>query len=496
VTDIPPGGQSPTEPGWPDPAASGPAGEEEPPTDPGAFSQSGNRPYGQPGPAGQPHFPPPAPGYGQRGYSQPGPAGQQAYPPPPPGYGQPGGQPGYGPPSGQPGGQPGYSPPYGQPGYGQPGPAGQRGFPPPPPGYGLPRYGRPGYGGWNADPSPGGVPLRPLSLGDILNGAVTLARRNPAATFGLTAIVMTVYGVAAALLGRLYTSGIVNFQQTFQPGQQPTQQQVDDFLNSLVGTALPAILAVAVLALITNAALTGLLSAVIGRGILGQKVSLALAWRTGRVGAVAGATALLFLLAIAVPVPVVAVVVVAALLHLAPVAILLGVVGGIGTLVFWVLLGIRLSLTLPAVVLERVPPRAAIRRSWQLSRGSFWRLLGILLLTYLVVAIAGGVLTIPFTVGELLAGGSGGPGGGFFAASANGSVVVLIISIVGSVVTATVTRPISAGVSVLLYADLRMRREGLDLMLRDAAQNQALTGDEFSAVWQPPSPQQARPPSW
>jgi hypothetical protein len=49
---------------------------------------------------------------------------------------------------------------------------------------------------------------------------------------------------------------------------------------------------------------------------------------------------------------------------------------------------------------------------------------------------------------------------------------------------------------VLLYADLRMRREGLDLMLRDAAQNQALTGDEFSAVWQPPTAQQARPPAW
>jgi hypothetical protein len=80
--------------------------------------------------------------------------------------------------------------------------------------------------------------------------------------------------------------------------------------------------------------------------------------------------------------------------------------------------------------------------------------------------------------------------------AAGASVAALIVSAVGSVVTATITRPFSAGVSVLLYADLRMRREGLDLMLRDAAQNQALTGDEFAAVWRPPSAQQAPPPAW
>jgi hypothetical protein len=395
-------------------------------------------------------------------------------------------------------GQPG---PYGQPGYGygQPGPAGLPPYPPPPPGYGQPRYGQPGYGqagygGWNAAPAPGGVPLRPLALGDIFNGAVTLARRNPAATFGLTAIVMTVYGVAEALLQRVYTSGLVNFQQTVQPGQQPTQQQLNDLLSSLVGEALPAILAVAVLALIANAVLTGLLSAVIGRGILGHQVSLAQAWRAGRAGSVIGTSLLLFLLiSIAVPAPFAVIVVVLVLAHVVPVAVAVGVIGLITWIVLGALLAIRLSLSLPAVVLERVPPLAAIRRSWQLTRGSYWRLFGILALTGLVVVVAGYVLTIPFIAIEIVVLGASG---GFLAASASTSVAVLVVSTIGSIVTATVTRPISAGVSVLLYADLRMRREGLDLMLRDAAQNQALTGDEFAAVWQPPAAQQAPPPAW
>jgi hypothetical protein len=88
--------------------------------------------------------------------------------------------------------------PYGQPGYqpfGQPAPPGPPPYPQP--GYGQGGYGQggyvpPGQGGRNAAPAPGGVPLRPLALGDILNVAVTLARRNPAATFGLAAIVRTV----------------------------------------------------------------------------------------------------------------------------------------------------------------------------------------------------------------------------------------------------------------------------------------------------------------
>src|SRR5262249_20374407 len=49
-----------------------------------------------------------------------------------------------------------------------------------------------------------------------------------------------------------------------------------------------------------------------------------------------------------------------------------------------------------------------------------------------------------------------------------------------------VARPISAGVAVLLYVDLRMRREGLDLVLQTAAgSGGAPTGDEFASLWRP-----------
>jgi len=372
--------------------------------------------------------------------------------------------------------------PYGQPGYPPFGQQGQPGLPP----YPHHGYGKPGPGGWPVAPAPGGIPLRPLALGDILNGAVTLVRRNPAATFGLAAIVMTIYGVATALVQQVGRSTVASDEQTLKNDSTLTSQQVGHLIGSLFGALVPALVVAIVLALLLNTALSGMLSAVIGRGVLGQRTSLAEAWRDGRIGPVIATVLLLLALGICVPLPVVVLVVLLALLHLTPVAVLLGVLGGIASLVFEVLLAIRLSLALPAVVLERISPVSGIRRSWQLTHGSFWRLLGILLLTAIIVGVAAEVLTIPFLVIGALLGGSGS----IFSATASVSVAAIVVGTVGSIVSATITRPVSAGVVVLLYVDMRMRREGLDLRLRDAAQHQALTGEEFAAVWQPAAGQQ------
>src|SRR5262249_53848892 len=147
-------------------------------------------------------------------------------------------------------------------------------------------------------PAPGGIPLRPLALGDILNGAVTSARRNPVATFGLAAIVTTISGVISAIFQAIERSALVRFQgtqQAVQNGHQLSYQQFDNMLGSLFGVILPAVAVGVVLSLVLTCALTGMLSAVIGRGVLGQRISLAGAWRAGRLGPVI-ATSLLLLL--------------------------------------------------------------------------------------------------------------------------------------------------------------------------------------------------------
>ena len=58
------------------------------------------------------------------------------------------------------------------------------------------------------------------------------------------------------------------------------------------------------------------------------------------------------------------------------------------------------QLAAPALVLERTGVFASLRRAGRLSRGQFWRLFGILLLTGLVAGIVGQVVAVPARPGR------------------------------------------------------------------------------------------------
>jgi hypothetical protein len=443
--------------GAPDGPADGPLGQpgQQPP------------PYGQPGPyQGQPgpYQGPPGP------YQGPPPYGQPAYPPPP---------------------YPPYpSPPYGQPPY-PPGPYGQ------PPYGGYPPYGF--SGGRPPGPEPGGIPLRPMGVGEILSGAFTSIRRNPLATLGLSAILLTVYGAASAAFSLALRR--VAEDMNVQSGQTLTHAQLRHLLFDVFAILVPSGLAIVALAFIIQIILTGLLTVVIGRGVLGRRVSMGEAWRLAlpRLPAILGAIVLTALCVLG-PLAVVAVlVVVLVLAHVYAGAVVVGILGGIAAFCVVVWFSVMFSLAAPAVVLERQGPASALGRSWRLVRGTFWRVFGILLLAEIIVAVVSGVLQVPFTLAETFAGGSAGLFGLGGTPGATPGVAAVIIGAVGSIVAGAVSRPVSAGVTVLLYLDLRMRKEGLDLALQTAATSQQMTGDEFETMWRPPGRTQgaaATPPAW
>ena len=429
-------------------------------------------------PAGHPGADQPGadqPGTGQPGTGQPGPPGW-------PGWGQPG--------YGQPGpGQPGYQQPgYGQSGYGQSGSGdsgyGQSGSAPS--GYGQPAAGQwPRYG--EAAPKPGVIPLRPLGVGEILDGAFASIRRNPKAILGLAAVVMTISAVISAVITRtLLNLGSLNLPT---PGQQLTPAQATHLVGRVVAVALPAFGLSVLLTIVVQAILAGLLAPIIARGVAGQQITAGDAWRITRprLPSVLLATVLVLLAGLG-PVLIIGVITGIALLAGAPAAVYGGIVLlGLAALVLTVWLSTMLSLVTPVVVLEDERPVRALARSWRLVRGSFWRVFGITLLAGIIVAIAGGVLQLPFTFfGAVLGSGTGG----------------IVILVIGAIAAGTVTRPITAGVTVLLYVDMRMRKEGLDLALRTASGSGqpgsglpgsglpgsgGPLGDDFATVWRPPS---------
>ena len=422
----------------------------------------------------QPWFPPGG-GYGP-GSPAPGqaPPGQPGTEPPgtePPGTGQSGtGQP-------DPPGWPGWS----QPGYAQPGP-GQPGYQQRAPG--PPGYGQPPPGQWprfsEAAPKPGVIPLRPLGLGEILDGAFASIRRNPKAVLGLAAVVMTIAAVISATITRtLLNLGGLNLPS---PGQQLTAAQATHLVGRIVAVVVPAFGLTLLLTFIVQAILAGLLAPIIARGVSGQQISAADAWRATRprLPSLLLAT-LLVLLAGLGPLLILGLIVGIAFLAGAPAAVyavlaLLGLVALVLTIWF----STMLSLVTPVVVLENESPGRALARSWRLVTKSFWRVFGITLLAGIIVAIAGGILQLPFT---------------FLGAVSGSGIVATVVLVIGAIAAGTVTRPITAGVTVLLYVDMRMRKEGLDLALRTASgTGQPGTGqpggpsrDDFASVWRPPS---------
>jgi hypothetical protein len=118
---------------------------------------------------------------------------------------------------------------------------------------------------------------------------------------------------------------------------------------------------------------------------------------------------------------------------------------------------IRWSVAVPALLAEGIGPVQALRRSWELTRGHWWRLFGILVVVYLlayVVSSVLGIFALPLAI-----------------------LVPFVPDVVRGAVALTVTTLASALVApieylcvVLLYFDLRVRKESFDLdQLAEAA---------------------------
>jgi hypothetical protein len=327
------------------------------------------------------------------------------------------------------------------------------------------------------------IPLRPIGVSEILDGAFTAIRRNPRATLGVGALIMTIYGIIAAILapGAVTGFGFSSFGGTQQASQTQLQHQLHSLGSDLAGLGVTYLLL-----LIAGQILTGMLTVVVGRSVLGEQITAGEAWRRTlpRLPAIFGATVLIFLVIAGLWVVYAGIGVALVAAH-APTGANVAYFGlaGIAVLCLTVWLWTSFLLANQVVVLERTGPARALGRSWRLVRRSFWRVLGIVLLTELIITIASAILQLPFSIpAGLIASHSG--------SSLHPPFAAVVIGTIGTIVSRTVTGALLAGVSVLLYVDLRMRKEGLDMALRTATGpdgGSGTGGDEFATVWRPPS---------
>ncbi len=272
--------------------------------------------------------------------------------------------------------------------------------------------------------TPGSIPLRPLSTGDILDGTFATIRRNPRTVLGLSAIFVTVQELvtvtAQALTGQLPTP-VVDVRQG-------SSAELGVTVTGVVGYVLAAIV---------GAVLTGMIVVVVTEDVLGRRTPIRDVARVVRPRL--GALMVASILAAALP--------------------YLGLVALVAP---GVLLWGAWSLTTPALIVEGIGPFRALRRSWRLALPTFWRVWGIRALSVLIGLLMQAVLLLPFLV---VAAGLAS----LLDAYAAGTVplLVLVLTVVGNIVAGTVVSPFLAGVLgvlALLYVDRRMRAEALDIV--------------------------------
>lgn len=309
------------------------------------------------------------------------------------------------------------------------------------------------------------VPLRPLGLGELLDGAVGLIRRYPRPVLGLSAalaIVSTVLNVTLAVTA--FRPLLALDSTAFTPTAGSTGQ-----LDGVIGGAVVGSLGSGLVSALATLVLTGVLTAIAGRGVLGEPMTLAQAWAQvrpalGRLLGIALVTGVVVYGAVTAGV-LVAVLLVAGL---GTTAALVGVPVGIGAVCLAVYLYCRLALAPCAAVLERASVRTSLRRSGILVRRSWWRVFGVLALSFVVAAVVGQVLQVPFLIFGIA------PIGGL-RGSGDATTRLLVLGYIGAGISQTVVAPFTAGVRALLYVDRRMRAEGLDLALTAAAAAQRST---------------------
>ncbi|GAA1903223.1 glycerophosphoryl diester phosphodiesterase membrane domain-containing protein [Streptantibioticus ferralitis] len=351
--------------------------------------------------------------------------------------------------------------------------------PPPPPGPG-PRWGAHAGSaqGWGTAsgrgtywhqlppaPKPGVIPLRPLSVAEILEGSIATMRAHSRTVLGISLGL----AVVTETVSTLVTGFFFNSNPSLDKLRDGTTTKVSDVLKAF-GDSVAGSGSASLISMLGQIIATAMLTMIVSRSVLGRSVTAGEAWRDSRPRLVRmlGLTLLIPLIGLAIVGLGVMPGVLLALFGSANAGAGLAFLGGTagGCVAIW--LTISLSLSSPALMLEKQGVFASIARSYKLVRGSWWRVFGVQLLAILMAFIITSIVSIPFTVIAQIVS-SDNTGGLLAGAGSHIGWAFLIVIGVGAVVGTMFTFPLSAGMAALLYMDQRIRREGLDIELARAA---------------------------
>ena len=287
--------------------------------------------------------------------------------------------------------------------------------------------------------------LRPLTLAELLDRSFSTYKRHLWLFVGIMAM--------PSVVATLYAVGMQAFNSTITPEMTPEQA-----MFRVIPMMIGAFVFVIVLMVVHTFAL-GATSIAVGqlyRGLEpsvggsyrearrhGVRLLLLLIWATVRLGGAWLGVVILTLLVAGL----------AALVS--PIASgIVAVVGTIGGFLFAGYLAIRYGVSIPAVVLEELPAGKALARSVELTDGNRGRVFLIMLCAAMINYATAALLQGPFVLGAMVAG--------------PGTPIALGLTIVGAVlggIGGMFSGPIMIIGLAMIYYDLRVRKEALDLRM-------------------------------
>ena len=254
---------------------------------------------------------------------------------------------------------------------------------------------------WNGAGLPPPPALAPRRIGELLRAAVGLYLAHWRAFLRIVAVVVVPLTLLQYLLSDLAVRGV-----------RVRGEEVEVTAGSWRAFAASGILAIS--SLLITQVLIGALAWAVAQAVVGREPTAFESYRFGmaRLWSILWVGILVGLAAFA--------------------GFILLVVPGIFVLV-------RLSVAIPALVVERLRGGEALSRSWSLVRGHGWRVLGTFVTVFALTGIVTGIFTAP--------------------ASGSGWLLRAVLAAIAQVITT----PFTAIVTLLVYLDLRARAEGLDL---------------------------------
>lgn len=297
--------------------------------------------------------------------------------------------------------------------------------------------------GKNRDVAVQNIPeIRERKVGELLDAALTLLVKNVKVVVPFAAGIVLPFQIlsaaATATAGPSITKTLTDWSEVVKANPN-AKVSFPKISGAQVGAVAIGLMLLALSTVVLQAALTSFVGHLIINGTSDRKSALRLALRRFPI-----LLASSFLIGMGFVL----------LMGLSLLSIL--VLKGFGILVVFgafavsVWLFVRFSAAYPPIMLEHAGPITALRRSFRLTSGMFWKVLGALMMAGLISGIAGGVISASLSGALSKLGGS------------NGGFEFLWAAIAGTVSTC-LTAPFSAAVAVFLYFDLRVRKEGFDL---------------------------------